>query len=405
MLIEFFRWLIGYVDFVVISKFPERFVNIINKNNISIFNVHRKGDKFYASMYIKDYRNVRTFCKKSRARLKVQNRVGLPFFLKAHKNRVGVVLGFLIFILIVYFMSCFVWTIEVSGLKTISNNEIMTALEKNGLAVGTYKKSVDFETIARNTMLDVEDIGWMSINVVGSHASVELKEKVNPPEVKEDITPANIKAKCDGVILSIDALNGTSCLDVGSAVAKDQLIVSGVVEDSRGAVFLVRADARVMAQTSHTKQFLLKKDSEVCSFLPYKKRKKLSVFGLSVPVSFVFADDSTCAKRYLTQNLSIFDTTLPLGISTEFLYEKQSIKKSYSKSECELVFNNNSVLFECFDLSDCVVQNTTSKMFESDDFYIFEVTYSCKQDIAKISEIDAQNLVIEDFVPKENKTQ
>lgn len=402
MFIKLLRWIIGYVDFMVVGKFPERFINIVSKNDISIFNVHKKGDVLYASLHIRDYRKIRPYAKKSRVRLRVYERVGLPFYLRAHKNRIGVVIGVAIFIAIISVMSCFVFTINVTGLEKVSYTRLMSALEDNGLYVGTYKNKVDFQTIARNTMLEIEEIGWMSINVVGSHASVELKEKAMAPKIKEKDTPANVKADCDGVILSIDTLSGTAYFTEGSAVVEGQLLVSGVVEDSRGAVSLVRADARVVAQTTHKKQYLLRKDSEICSFLPYKKRKKLSVFGLSVPISTVFADDKSCAKRYLTQHISIFDTVLPFGTNTQFLYEKKNVSKNYSSDEATLVFKNNSVLFQCFNLSDCAVQSTESKMYESDDYYIFDVTYTCVEDIAKVCDIDADNLVIEEFVKKEN---
>lgn len=405
MLVKLIRWLLGYVEFVITGKFPERFINVVNKNNLSIFNVHKNGEKLCACMHLRDYKNIRPYARKSRVRLHVTKRNGLPFYIDAHKNRVGVVIGVLIFVLIVSVMSSFVWTIEITGLKTISHSEVLDTLCSKGLYIGTYKGKADFQVIARNTMLEIEDIGWMSINVVGSHASVEIKEKSDPPKIKENKKPANIKAKCDGVIKSIEVLNGEACFEVGSAVIKDQLIVSSVVKDEKGGMSLVRADARVVAQTTHKKQFVLRKDSEVCSFLPYKKRKKLSVFGLYVPVSFVFADDSICSKRYQSENVTLFDTTLPLGISTQFLYEKNTVEKTYSQTEAEIVFKNNSVLFECFNLSDCTVLDSVQKIYENNECYIFEVTYTCLQDIATVSEIDAKNFIIEDYYEPSEKSE
>ena len=124
-----------------------------------------------------------------------------------------------------------------------------------------------------------------------------------------------------------------------------------------------------------------------------------------MPVSFVFADDSICSKRYQSENVTLFDTTLPLGISTQFLYEKNTVEKTYSQTEAEIVFKNNSVLFECFNLSDCTVLDSVQKIYENNECYIFEVTYTCLQDIATVSEIDAKNFIIEDYYEPSEKSE
>ena len=115
-MLDFFRWLQGFVRFYIIGNSPERFINIITKNRISIWNTERVDGKMFACMFAKDYINIRDLAKKSRVRLKVKSRHGLPFFIRAHKDRVGILVGVAVFAMIVYVMSCFVWTIGVVGL-------------------------------------------------------------------------------------------------------------------------------------------------------------------------------------------------------------------------------------------------------------------------------------------------
>ncbi len=403
-MLEIVRWFFGYVTFEVIGKFPERFINIVTKNGLSIWNTKKTEEALSARMYVRDYKSIRRLCKKSRVRLKIKEKHGLPFFIRKYKSRVGVVIGGIVLISVVAFMSCFVWTIEVTGLKTISYTHLMQTLQKNGLYVGTYKPSVSFQTITRDTMLDIDDIGWMAINVNGSYASVEIKEKAKSPHVDDIYKPANVKAKCDGLIKHIDVKAGYSYFEAGSAVVKDQLIVGSVVESKTGSVNLVRANAKVIADTTHKKSFCIDKSQRVYEFAGFKERKSACAFGLSVPYKFAFMDDSTCAIRYTTKNPVFFDTLLPISVTSQRLYEKTFRDVLLSQQEATKLFEKQSALFSVFNLSDCTVNDIKLTSSNSDSSYIFDVTYFCTQDIAYQQEIDAENLKIEKPVPTESET-
>lgn len=406
MLLNFIRWLFGYVEFKVIGSFPERFINIVTKNGLSIWNTHKKDGALYACMYIKNYKHIRSYCRKSRVRLKITKRCGLPFYIRKYKSRVGVLIGAFAFLLIVFAMSNFIWTINVTGLETISYNKLMETLNKNGLCIGTYKNSVSFQVIGRDTMLEINDIAWMSINVQGSHASVEIKEKAKSPKVDNYHQPANVKAKCDGEIISMEVYAGVSLFKAGSAVVKDQMIVSGVVEDNAGGVTLVRANSKVMAKTTHFADFSLDKLQKTSKFTYSKSRMSYGIFGLKLPCYYNFADESICARRYSTSKLKVYGTTLPLSKSSIDLYKKTLKTQKLDYNKAEKIFKTKSVLYQCFNLSDCTVTDVNIDVSESDDKYLCNLTFRCIEDIAYQQNIDADNITIEKYVAKEDeKTQ
>ena len=80
----------------------------------------------------------------------------------------------------------------------------------------------------RDILLKVDEIGWLSVNIIGSHANVEVKEKIEKPELEDNPSPCNIKASADGVITKITAGEGMSQVKKGSGVAKGDLLISGV---------------------------------------------------------------------------------------------------------------------------------------------------------------------------------
>lgn len=53
-----------------------------------------------------------------------------------------------------------------------------------------------------------EQIGWISLNIMGSTMSVNIEEKAPKPDTPDFKTPCNIKANNDGVITSIKPQEG-----------------------------------------------------------------------------------------------------------------------------------------------------------------------------------------------------
>ncbi len=399
-MLEIFRLLQGYVCFKIIGKYPERFINIVIKNSISIWNTKRVDKTLFACMYIKDYLKIRPYAKKCRVLLKVTQKHGFPFLLHRYKNRVGVLVGVAVFIAVLFFMSSFVWTIDVVGLETVSYAHIIEILENNGLYIGTFKPAVSFSTISRDTMLDIDDIGWMAVNVQGSHASVEVKEKAKSPKVPDYHIPANVKAKRDGVILSINTSEGKSLFKAGSAVVKDQLLVSSVIEDKLGGVKLVRANAQVVALTKRNEQFSIKKNIEQLSFKEKKYRSSVGVFNVSLPIKFDFADANNSLVRHHKMTLSLFDTALPVYKSSTNLYEKVSKSVTISEKSAQKLLFNKAALYEAFELSDAVIKDRKCSFSQSKGEYILNVSYTCEEDIAYQQEIKADDIIISEDPPK-----
>lgn len=390
-MLEIFRWLKGYVCFKIYGKFPERFINIATKYGIAIWNTKRIDGYLCTCMYVRDYLEIRNLAKKSQVRLKIISKAGFPFFVRKYKNRVGVLFGIAVFVLVVFVMSNFVWTINITGLQTISEAQLRQVLSDNGLYIGTYIPSKSFKTITRDTMLQIDDIGWMSINVIDSHASVEVKEKAKSPKVDNYHQPANVKAERDGLILKINVHEGESVFSSGSAVVKDQMLVSSVVEDKLGGVTLVRANAEVVAQTHREMIFTVDKNETRFAFDEPKSRYKFNLLGLKVPLSFNFADDSEHLLCYKTESLCMFDTVLPLSVEIQSLYKRTPLESTIIKSQAEKILNNYASLYEAFELSECLVTERKTQFSENTTQYILKVNYTCEEDIAYQQEINVDN--------------
>ena len=383
MLLELIRAMRGYVIFGVSGRFPERFINITARNGVRLWNVLRGGEEIGAAMYMSDYRRIRPLARAAGVRLRVREKHGMPACAFRWRDRLGVVIGAFVFLLTVFVMSQFIWSVGITGLDTISESEMRALLRDHGLYVGAFKPGLDYQGVSRAVMLDNGKVGWMAVNVTGSYASVEIKEEATAPEVPDIREPANVKARRDGTILRIEAQEGETLLTEGSGVIAGQLVVSGVRENKQGGERLVRAQARVIAATAYAVQLSVPQRLTVT--VPdgeSGERRSLSLFGLRVPVSGCALSSTATAVREQLDCMTALDTVMPAGIITERIIgmeEKQIVLDDRSAKE---LLMKQALLYEVFTLCGCTVTDREYHLSLTDGVYTLGVTYDCVEDIA-----------------------
>ena len=111
------------------------------------------------------------------------------------------------------------------------------------------KSKIDEEVIENNFLKSTEDYSWISINIKGTVAYIEVKEHIPPPKRIDASEPCSIYAARDGVIASITSYMGYEVLSPGDSVTAGDLVVSGDYTDRFGASFKLHSYAKVMAYT------------------------------------------------------------------------------------------------------------------------------------------------------------
>ena len=378
----------GYVRFTVSGKYPERFLNVTARRDVRLWDVERRGKDVCASMYRADYRDIRPLARGAGVCLKVNSKRGLPQLASRYRSRAGIVLGVCAFVLTVFVMSLFVWSVDITGLDTYSESQMRDILRDKGLYVGAFKPSVNAVSLADSVMIENSGIGWMAVNLSGSYASVEVKEKAIPPEVGDVVTPCNVKARRDGLIMSVEAGEGAVTVREGSAVVRGQLLVSGVMENADGGSRLVHASAKVNARTTHEAEFtvpehltLMKPTGETA------ERCSVRLFGLSVPCNISGVDSPYTLPREMEEAPSPLGVQLPIGRVTERISAIEPEEIRLNENSAKELLEHRSVLYEVFSLSKCTVEARDSSLEYKDGSYILHVTYSCIEDIAKEEEI------------------
>ena len=249
------NYILGYVNIKVEGFFIERFINICISKKILLWNIKRKKSTImYANIGINDYKKLKPIAKKTKSKISIQNKKGLPFVVHKYRKR-KIFVGLLAVIFIALFvMSKFIWNIEIKGNNQISKAEILEELNKQGLKIGAYKGKINSNSIINRVRLDRNDIAWMGIDLEGTNAIVEIKETSKAPEIIDENEYCNIVSNKEGMITKINVQNGTAVVKEGDIVKQGDILVQGYLEGKYTGIRYVHAKADIEAKIWYSKK-------------------------------------------------------------------------------------------------------------------------------------------------------
>ena len=180
---------------------------------------------------------------------------GLPRLLKRMTERAGLLVGLVLAVALIVASRLFVWDVQVSGNATLTESEVVEELRKCGFGVGNYLPALEVREIENRVLMASERIGWLSINVEGTVARVQIIEHIEGEsgegEASHGKRPANLVATCDGQIEYLELYRGNALVTTGQAVKAGELLVSGLYDSTTGSIRYTRAAGCVMARTEH----------------------------------------------------------------------------------------------------------------------------------------------------------
>jgi len=249
-----FSYIIGYVKIVVEGYYIERFINICTNQKILIWNLKRKnGVKLYLNVGINDFKKLIGISKKTKCKIKIESKKGVPFLLNRYKKRKIFLFLLIVVLLCIGLSSRYVWNIEVKEEQGESIENIVQDLKDAGLSVGILKNKVNKKEIINTIRLNRTDIAWMGIELKGTNAIVKIVKADSKPEIIDETEYCNIVSNKNGIITKINAQNGTAVVKVGDTVKEGTVLIEGVMEGKFTGNRYVHAIGEVEAKVWYTK--------------------------------------------------------------------------------------------------------------------------------------------------------
>lgn len=237
----------GKVTVAIVKHDSAKVLNLCMRYEIPHKAPEFHDDELFISMTRSDSRYFLRLCNEKRIKYRIIGSKGIPEAVVALKKRVGIFVGIVLCFLLITFFSGIVWRVDVIGNERLSASEVESILNEYGFGVGSVIKGTDLKLVENRVMNGSEEIAWVSINMNGTVARVEVIES-KKGEVKSS-QPANLVSKRDGKIERIEAYNGNVEVNVGDVVRAGEVLVGGVYKNETGEYRTTRAEGAVYART------------------------------------------------------------------------------------------------------------------------------------------------------------
>lgn len=389
--LKLLRYLRGYVLFEARGVFIERFLNLVARDHIPVWEGCKRGEVYTGCVPAGEYRRLRRHAKKTGVRLRVREKRGTPFQKRKLRGRTGVIVGCAIFFAFLFGMSKFIWRIEITGNEEMEDVVILQALETLDITSGTLRSSIDVRDCERKMLMLLPDLSWAALNIDGSALVVDLRESVQPPEMVDPNRPCNIVAKEAGQITAMNVFDGQKLVAVGDTVLPGDIIVSGITQDGRGQSLFRHARAEVFAETLQTLEVSV--PLEQITYVETGKtrsRNYLDLFGFEIPLFLPLTPPSPYRVERTEYPLRVFAHEFPVRRLHEeyILMREQPLTLSEEQARQEALLELVNLRRARLGDAEILRESITGRL-EGGSFVI-RAEYFCRMNIAREQEIYLQ---------------
>ena len=347
MFLALWNYLRGYVIIKVYGFSVERFVNLAAFKGIFLWDI--KPEKAWISMKVSihGFKDLRECARKTRCRVKIIEKKGLPFVLNKYRKRKLLACGALLFVIALYILSSFIWTVRIEGNDRISYDDIMKTCYDIGIKPGNLKSKFSTKDAAAKLIEMYNDISWVSVKVTGTKAEVKIVETIPKPEIIDKSTPSDIVASKPGIIVSIATSSGIPKVKQKDVVEEGDLLVSGEVAIKDGDTEISKEYVRSESVVKAKLWYEFNNESE----LNYTEKEYTG--KVKGDISFVFYDNNINIlkpnikfKEYDFENayekyFAIGDYVFPMGIVKNEYKEYNLVKKTRTPEEAKAIISKS----------------------------------------------------------------
>ncbi len=340
--------LFGEYVFETDSALFPRFANLLSQEKLNFWAANSKDGKvvFHSSVFTAE--EIVALAKNARVPLKILSRNGLPFLFSRYRKRYGFIVGMSFGLFLLFYSQLFIWKIDISGNKTLTDFQVEQALYQCGVSVGEFIPGLDVNYAENILLLNCRDLSSAAISIKGTHITVSVLERTHMPEIVNKTGYYNVVASEDGIVLDIDTADGTPEVKEGDVVYKGQLLINSFMVNKHGAYRPTHARGKVYASVN---------------------RK----FQTEIPLNRV--EKSYTGKTDYKTHYEILGWRLPTLFSDEADYEYFDVVSSRQKVKLfgflELPVVKYSIAYTEYSLTTQIISPETAEKFakeELDDY-------------------------------------
>lgn len=334
--LKILHFLEGYIKFEGKSQSPNVFINFLAKNRLNTWGIHCNNDFISGYVIKSQFGSLKEIAERSNTKIECSYNYGLPFLLNFFKNRKGIVVGFILFFATIFFLSNFLWSVDINVDGNLDKNSIEKTLSDLGIKNGAYLKNIDTEMAEKQLMLQQNNVSWVAINLTGCVAQVQLCEKISPPKSETDQTPCNLIATDDGQIIKSEVVAGQKEFQIFQAVVKGDLLVNGIIQKENSPIIYKHSKGKVYALVRKNFSIDIPLVTQETTLQDKKiNLRKINIFNLNVPLSLNPKPIGNYKQEANKYSLRLFDINLPISITTNTFIKEEINPKILSTDQAK----------------------------------------------------------------------
>jgi len=321
------RFLRGYICFTASDGFPERFLNLCNQAGVAVWDISWSSGTMHGRTDRRGFAAMSDCAAPAGIALAASCKCGLPFFLQKYRKRVGLLIGLVLCIATLRVLSGMVWVIEVQGNERVAAEDILEVMQQHGLYLGARRNSLDAREISEIVREQLPGISWISVNLRGSSAVIELKEEL-PLQPGGPTEPQDIIAAKAGQIRIFELYQGSAQTGLNQAVYPGAVLAGGQIQNLDETFRYVPAQAYVVARTAIAAEGLVPRQSTAMRLQQGRAHYTLRVLHFRIPLG-PRPRQSGALELNTSFTWQLGERLMPLGLdrsSQVQLQEQQRIK-------------------------------------------------------------------------------
>ncbi|WP_277678979.1 sporulation protein YqfD [Gracilibacillus dipsosauri] len=346
MFLEKKSWLKGYVSIKVIGEYPEKFFELCAKNGIQSWDINKINRTTCTGIVnVKDIPKLRKVKRKTIHKVYFRDKNGFPFFMKHTLYQKPLLIGFMIAVCFIFFLSNMVWRIDINGLDNELDKKVMEHLTEYGVTKGSLQWNIASPAeIQKKLLEDIPELLWIGVTKRGSNFHLEGVEKtlVEKPEEEE---PGHLVAAKEGVIVDLYVENGQPLVKPNDVVNKNDILISAYLGDQKEedkkeeeqAPKPLVAKGEVIAKVWYRSEIELSIDDKY-EVLTGESEKKhyLKVIDWLIPVwNFRYPDYKNSQMEVNERSFYFLKWKLPISYVEQTIFEKEQIEEKRSEDEAK----------------------------------------------------------------------
>ena len=384
-------FLFGYSIIKSDKKNAEKIINLCYASALRFSDVRIEEDELFFCIPLFSERRLIRLARGASIDASVVSRRGIPSLLLRYRHRAGILAGLIASIVMIALSSSLIWDIRIDGATRISERDLLKAFAECGLEVGAKIKDIDADVLENQILILSDDISWVSVNLSNNVANVEIREiDYATPDEYGDALYSNVVASQSGVIVGFEDVRGSISVEIGEAVCRDQLLISGISGDESNPFKLSNAHGRVFAEVEDTIEIKI----------PQKYIKKVTKDVVKSEKSLIFFKNEikffsnsrnsppTCDKIDIVENFyTVNGRRLPLALKTVKHIEYE--EREFIRTQNEMRALAYAELYRHIDnyYADAEILSRSVSITESDTELTLVCNLKCVKNIAQIKEI------------------